>query len=84
MSDVPKQPIRFLLSDMDGTLLLPDHTLSQRTIDAVRALREAGVLFSLATGRPQQIRGAVAESHRTSTAQHQHIGIKFAHSFLVV
>lgn len=52
MSDVPKQSIRFLLSDMDGTLLLPDHTLSQRTIDAVRALREAGVLFSLATGRP--------------------------------
>lgn len=52
MSDLPKQPIRFLLSDMDGTLLLPDHTLSQRTIEAVRALREAGVLFSLATGRP--------------------------------
>jgi Cof subfamily protein (haloacid dehalogenase superfamily) len=52
MSDVTQQPIRFLLSDMDGTLLLPDHSLSQRTIDAVRALREAGVLFSLATGRP--------------------------------
>ena len=44
--------IRFLLSDMDGTLLLPDHSLSQRTIDAVRSLRDAGVLFSLATGRP--------------------------------
>ncbi|WP_130912357.1 HAD-IIB family hydrolase, partial [Pseudomonas sp. Sample_9] len=52
MSDLPKQPIRFLLSDMDGTLLLPDHTLNQRTIDAVRSLREAGVLFSLASGRP--------------------------------
>ncbi|MHC8394748.1 HAD family hydrolase [Pseudomonas sp. LB3P93] len=52
MSDVTQQPIRFLLSDMDGTLLLPDHTLSQRTIEAVRSLREAGVLFSLATGRP--------------------------------
>ncbi|WP_323161372.1 HAD family hydrolase [Pseudomonas fluorescens] len=47
-----REPIRFLLSDMDGTLLLPDHSLSQRTIDAVRSLREAGVLFSLATGRP--------------------------------
>ena len=46
------QPIRFLLSDMDGTLLLPDHSLSQRTIEAVRALRGAGVFFSLATGRP--------------------------------
>ncbi|WP_223555001.1 HAD family hydrolase [Pseudomonas sp. BF-R-01] len=52
MSDETQQPIRFLLSDMDGTLLLPDHSLSQRTIDAVRSLRESGVLFSLATGRP--------------------------------
>ena len=52
MTDLTPQPIRFLLSDMDGTLLLPDHTLSQRTIAAVRSLREAGVLFSLATGRP--------------------------------
>ncbi|VVM71769.1 Sugar phosphatase YidA [Pseudomonas fluorescens] len=52
MSERTQQPIRFLLSDMDGTLLLPDHSLTQRTIDAVRSLREAGVLFSLATGRP--------------------------------
>jgi Cof subfamily protein (haloacid dehalogenase superfamily) len=52
MSEVTQHPVRFLLSDMDGTLLLPDHSLSQRTIDAVRSLREAGVLFSLATGRP--------------------------------
>ncbi len=52
MSDVANHPIRFILSDMDGTLLLPDHSLSQRTVDAVRALREAGVLFSLASGRP--------------------------------
>lgn len=52
MSEPTRHPIRFLLSDMDGTLLLPDHSLSQRTVDAVRSLREAGVLFSLATGRP--------------------------------
>lgn len=52
MSDLPSQPIRFVLSDMDGTLLHPDHSLSQRTIDTVRALREAGVFFSLASGRP--------------------------------
>ncbi|EJN25028.1 HAD-superfamily hydrolase, subfamily IIB [Pseudomonas sp. GM78] len=52
MSGESQQSIRLLLSDMDGTLLLPDHSLSQRTIDAVRSLREAGVLFSLATGRP--------------------------------
>jgi Cof subfamily protein (haloacid dehalogenase superfamily) len=52
MSNMTRGPIRFLLSDMDGTLLLPDHSLSQRTIEVVRSLRDAGVLFSLATGRP--------------------------------
>lgn len=30
MSESTPAPIRFLLSDMDGTLLLPDHSLSQR------------------------------------------------------
>ena len=52
MSDVTIHPIRFVLSDVDGTLLHPDHSLSQRTADAIRAMREAGVLFSLASGRP--------------------------------
>lgn len=52
MSDAAIHPIRFILSDVDGTLLHPDHRLSQRTADAVRGLREAGVLFSLASGRP--------------------------------
>lgn len=52
MSDAAIHPIRFILSDVDGTLLHPDHRLSQRTADAVRALREAGVFFSLASGRP--------------------------------
>ncbi|GLH49328.1 MULTISPECIES: HAD family hydrolase [Pseudomonas] len=52
MSDATIQPIRFVLSDVDGTLLHPDHSLSQRTADAIRAMREAGVLFSLASGRP--------------------------------
>ncbi|MBI6977966.1 MULTISPECIES: HAD family hydrolase [Pseudomonas] len=52
MSDATIQPIRFVLSDVDGTLLHPDHSLSQRTADAIRAMREAGVHFSLASGRP--------------------------------
>lgn len=52
MSDAAIHPIRFVLSDMDGTLLHPDHTPSQRTLDTVRALRDAGVFFSLASGRP--------------------------------
>jgi Cof subfamily protein (haloacid dehalogenase superfamily) len=52
MSDAAIHPIRFVLSDVDGTLLHPDHRFSQRTLDAVRALRAAGVFFSLASGRP--------------------------------
>ena len=52
MSDATIQPVRFVLSDVDGTLLHPDHSLSQRTADAIRAMREAGVIFSLASGRP--------------------------------
>ncbi|MFP3493162.1 HAD family hydrolase [Pseudomonas sp. SIMBA_059] len=52
MNDAAIHPIRFVLSDMDGTLLRPDHQPSQRTLDTVRALRDAGVLFSLASGRP--------------------------------
>jgi len=52
MSDAAIHPIRFILSDVDGTLLHPDHSLSQRTADAVRALRDSGVFFSLASGRP--------------------------------
>lgn len=52
MSRTVQYPIRLLLSDMDGTLLRPDHSLSERTVEAVGALRAAGVHFSLATGRP--------------------------------
>ncbi len=61
-----QQPVRFLLSDIDGTLLRPDHTLSQANINAVARLREAGIQFSLASSRPpramrQQIRALGVE-----------------------
>lgn len=44
--------IKLMLSDMDGTLLLPDHTLSPGVIAAVAQLQKAGVHFSLASARP--------------------------------
>ena len=45
-------PIRLLVSDIDGTLVRKDKSLSAPTVAAVRRLREAGVLFSLISARP--------------------------------
>lgn len=48
-----KRPlIQFLLSDIDGTLLRPDHSLSQANIEAIGQLRAAGIHFTLASSRP--------------------------------
>ncbi|MFK3795893.1 HAD family hydrolase [Pseudomonas sp. NPDC088444] len=52
MSEASQPLIRFMLSDIDGTLLRPDHSLSQANIEAVRRLREAGIHFSVASSRP--------------------------------
>ena len=47
-----QNPIELVLCDMDGTLLLPDHSISPRNLAAVKALQAAGIHFTLATGRP--------------------------------
>ncbi|UMZ09221.1 HAD family phosphatase [Pseudomonas sp. MPFS] len=52
MNSAAHYPIALVLSDMDGTLLRPDHSFSPRTLAAVQALHEAGIGFSLASGRP--------------------------------
>jgi Cof subfamily protein (haloacid dehalogenase superfamily) len=44
--------VRLLLSDVDGTLVRPDKSLSPRSIAAVRELDEAGILFAVTSGRP--------------------------------
>lgn len=46
--------VRLVLSDMDGTLLRPDHSLGEKTLRALAQLREAGIAFSLASARPPQ------------------------------
>jgi Cof subfamily protein (haloacid dehalogenase superfamily) len=40
-----------IVSDLDGTLLSPDHRLTERTIEALRAARAAGWIVVAATGR---------------------------------
>lgn len=44
--------IRLLASDLDGTLLGSDGTLSRRTTDALAAADEAGLTVVFVTGRP--------------------------------
>ena len=46
--------IKAVFCDIDGTLLTSQHTVSPRTVAAIRALRERGVLFGLCTGRDAQ------------------------------
>lgn len=42
---------RLIVSDLDGTLLRDDHTLSEYTKDVIHRVSEAGIDFMLATGR---------------------------------
>jgi Cof subfamily protein (haloacid dehalogenase superfamily) len=44
--------IRLLLSDIDGTLVPKDKVLTERSLDAVRDLRDAGILFAVTSSRP--------------------------------
>ena len=45
-------PIRLVLSDVDGTLVTSEKALTERSVEAVRALHDAGVLFAVTSGRP--------------------------------
>jgi Cof subfamily protein (haloacid dehalogenase superfamily) len=44
--------IKLLLADVDGTLVTQDKVLTDRAIDAVRRLGEAGIAFAVTSGRP--------------------------------
>lgn len=46
------QPIALLVSDVDGTLVTSDKTLTPATIAAVGRLRAAGIGFTIASARP--------------------------------
>lgn len=46
-----KRIIRMIASDVDGTLMRSDKTLSQYTIDTIHKAQEQGILFVICTGR---------------------------------
>jgi Cof subfamily protein (haloacid dehalogenase superfamily) len=45
-------PVRLVISDIDGTIVTHDKVLQQSSIDAVKKLKEAGILFTLISSRP--------------------------------
>lgn len=59
--------IRLLVSDIDGTLVPPDKVLTDRTIRAVDALRDAGILFAITSSRPPRGLRMYIESLKLST-----------------
>jgi Cof subfamily protein (haloacid dehalogenase superfamily) len=44
--------IRMLIADVDGTLVTQEKVLTQRAIEAVQRLDDAGIQFSVTSGRP--------------------------------
>ncbi len=52
MSGGAAPPVRLLLADVDGTLVTSEKTLTDRAIEAVRKLDQAGVRFAITSGRP--------------------------------
>jgi Cof subfamily protein (haloacid dehalogenase superfamily) len=49
--DVPNG-VRLVVADVDGTLVTPDKILTPRARAAVRAIVEAGIAFTITSGRP--------------------------------
>src|SRR6516164_6708939 len=44
--------ISAVLTDVDGTLVTKEKVLTPRTLQAVKSLREQGVVFTITSGRP--------------------------------
>src|SRR5688572_23415205 len=46
------QPISAVLPDVDGTLVTKDKVLTSRALQAVKSLRDRGIVFAITSGRP--------------------------------
>src|SRR5215470_14213155 len=44
--------VRLLIADIDGTLVTKEKLLTPASVQAVRKLQDAGILFGITTGRP--------------------------------
>ena len=57
----PAPDIRLVACDLDGTLVSPERTITDRTVEAVSAVQAAGAIVALVTGRPPRFVGDVPE-----------------------
>ncbi|MFI6548480.1 HAD family hydrolase [Streptomyces prunicolor] len=53
---------RLVASDLDGTVVREDGTVSARTVEAFARVRDAGAEFVFATGRPPRLMGPIADA----------------------
>ena len=51
LNNCTTMPLRAVFTDMDGTLLNPQHEISDYTANVLKRLKEQGVFFVVATGR---------------------------------
>jgi Cof subfamily protein (haloacid dehalogenase superfamily) len=65
----PRGPVRLVATDLDGTLLRSDGTLSARTRGALATTRAAGVAVSLVSARgPRGVQEVADDAHLSGTA----------------
>jgi Cof subfamily protein (haloacid dehalogenase superfamily) len=55
--------IKLIASDMDGTLLNNNHDIDKETVEAIRKAEEAGIIFTISTGREYESVKDVLEKH---------------------
>ncbi len=58
----PMVPIRLVATDIDGTIVRSDGTMSPRTVRALAAVEDAGLLLVLVTGRPARWMHPIVEA----------------------
>lgn len=60
--------IRAVFTDLDGTVLRSDKTISDRTMNAIRAFREKGGIWAVASARPERAISAMYQEFTEADA----------------
>jgi Cof subfamily protein (haloacid dehalogenase superfamily) len=63
---MPTTDVRLVIADVDGTLVTQEKVLTPKAYDAVRRLKDAGVRFTITSGRPPRgMKMIIDELHLT-------------------